>query len=153
MWINKIGYKQVLVISDRAAANNNCRPNLFVNINVLANCNCWLTTSNIKLILLHFVLSTSLSRCVFGVGSCLVGYVYSRGLVLFWASLPVSRLHSWSPVMSVCLLFWNHSSVSTPPRSSIASGSTQFHVRFLPSRLTRFQAVPHLHGHYLLWIM
>ena len=23
------------------------------------------------------------SRCVFGVGSCLVGYVYSRGLVLF----------------------------------------------------------------------
>ena len=46
----------------------------------------------------------AVSRCVFGVGSCLVGNVYSRGLVLFWASLPVSRLHSWSPVMSVSFI-------------------------------------------------
>ena len=32
-------------------------------------------------------------------------------------------------------------------------GLRSFHVRFLPSRLTRFRAVPHLHDHYVLWIM
>ena len=30
-----------------------------------------------------FTRVADVSRCVFGVGSCLVGYVYSRGLVLF----------------------------------------------------------------------
>ena len=94
----------------------------------------------------------TMSRCVFGVGSCLVGYVYSRGLVLFWASLPVSRLHSWSPVMSV--FYFETTLPSRPPHfRRLLPGLRSFHVRFLPSRLTRFQAVPHLHGHYLLWIM
>ena len=95
-----------------------------------------------------------MSRCVFGVGFSLVCYVYSCAVVCFE---PHSLLVvcTRDPLLGQCLMFYFETTppVSTPTFFDCFRGLRSFHVRFLPSRLTRFQAVPHLHGHYLLWIM
>ena len=74
-----------------------------------------------------------MSRCVFGFGFSLVCYVYSCELVCF-------ELHyllvvcTRDPLLGqrVYVFYFEITSPSRPPRSSIASGSTQF-PRPLPS--------------------
>ena len=94
-----------------------------------------------------------MSRCVFGFGFSLVGYVYSSELVCFephYLLVVCTR----DPLLCQCVCFILKSLPRLDPHVlRLLPGLRSFHVRFLPSRLTRFQAVPHLHGHYLLWIM
>ena len=71
------------------------------------------------------------SRCVFGVGFSLVCNVYSSVLVCFephYLLVVCTR----DPLLCQCVFYFETTPPSRPPRSLIASGSTQF-PRPLPS--------------------